>query len=323
MADVKELVEYYVARLSGTEREDAWHGLAEAGPAALPHVIAAFQATGDVGVHVNLVRVLAEYRTADAVPFLVGLLALAEEPVWKSALDALVAIGGGAALQAMAKARTAAPPARREWIDEAIDQAVASLIEIADGGDSNAQYDLGEWVSEGEEAVEWFLKAAEQGHVEAQVDLAWRYEGAEGVAPDAERAVKWLRRAAERGHSGAQRDLGRHYADGDGVEQDYEQALRWIRLAADGGNELAQFDLGEMYAAGRGVPRDDVQAAMWWCRAAEHGDDFLQYRLAARYADASVEAQKAMERAMTPVQRAKVQETVAEWRQDFESRRKN
>jgi TPR repeat protein len=244
MAAVKELVEYYVARLSGTEHEDAWHRLAEAGPSALPHVIAAIQATEDAGVHVDLVRVLAQYRSAEAMPFLVGLLSHAAPSVWKSALDALVTVGGRAAVEALAKAEVTALPDRREWVAEATAQAMASLAELAEGGHAEAQLELGllyaagvgvaqdfeqavTWLRkladqghaeaqyhlgtvfhEGEEAVEWFLKAAEQGHVEAQLELACRYEGAFGGTRDAERAVAWLRRAAECGHSDAQRELG-------------------------------------------------------------------------------------------------------------------
>ena len=53
----------------------------------------------------------------------------------------------------------------------------------------------GRGVEEDEEkAEEWFLKAAEQGHCEAQFELGWLYYLADGN----EEAVKWYRKAANK-----------------------------------------------------------------------------------------------------------------------------
>ena len=350
-----ESVERYVDSLSGANADDAWHALVEMGPSALPHVIAAFHAASHLDTQVLLVWVIAEYRTAESVPFLAGLLSHDEPAIWKSAIDALVTVGCGAAVEALMTARAAAPQARRERIDEAIPQAIACLTEAAERGDVGAECDLGivyakvggvaaekpqartlirraaeqghaeaqyylGTKSDEEEAVEWFRKAAEQGHVDAQFDLAWRYMGAGGVDRDAECAVTWLRPAAERGHSDAQRLLGLHYASGDGVAQDDTEAVGWFRKAADQGNAAAQFDLGEMFAVGRGVPQDDMQAAVWMCRAGECGDDFVRYKLVDRYEKASATARAAMDRVMSSEQRANVQRQLREWREDFENR---
>ena len=54
------------------------------------------------------------------------------------------------------------------------------------------------------EAVEWFRKAAEQGHANAQFNLGICYEDGEGVAKDLKEAVKWFRKAAEQGYAKAQ-----------------------------------------------------------------------------------------------------------------------
>jgi TPR repeat protein len=359
---IGEAVEHYVASLSGANADDAWHALVEIGPSALAHVIEAFHATSHLDTQVSLLRVTAEYRTAESVPFLAGLLSHDEPAVWKSAIDALVTVGCGAAVEALVTARAAAPQARREWIEEAITQANAALTEAAERGNVGAQCDLGiiyakvggvaaekppalTWIrtaaeqghaeaqyyigerSDDEEAVEWFRMAAEQGHVDAQVALAWRYEGAGGVRPDAECAVTWLRRAAERGHAEAQRLLGGHYADGDGVAQDDTEAVGWLQKAAEQGEPFAQFKLGEMFAAGRGVPQDDTQAAVWMCRAGECGNESLaqyaQYKLVDRYEKASAAAREAMDRAMSPEQRANVQRQLREWHEDFENRHRH
>jgi len=359
---IGESVEHYVHGLSGANADDAWHALVELGPSALPHVIAAFHAASHLDTQVLLVWVIAEYRTAESVPFLAGLLAHVEPSIWKSAIDALVTAGCRAAVEALLTASAAAPDARREWIDEAIPQAIACLREAAERGDVDAQCDLGiiyakvggvaaetpearTWIrraaeqghaeaqyylgdtsddAEQEEAVEWLRQAGEQGHVAAQFALALRYEGVGmAVSPDAEEAVTWLRRAAERGHADAQRWLGGHYASGHGVAQDDVEAVGWLRKAAEQENALAQFQLGEMFAAGRGVPRDDMQAAALMCAAGESGDEAVKFLLVDRYEKASATAREAMDRAMSPEQRANVQRQLREWHEDFENRHRH
>ena len=56
-------------------------------------------------------------------------------------------------------------------------------------------------------AVEWYLNAAKQGHVNAQYNLGLCYAVGEGVDEDEEEAVKWLRKAADQGHVDAKKKL--------------------------------------------------------------------------------------------------------------------
>ena len=51
------------------------------------------------------------------------------------------------------------------------------------------------------------LKAAEQGHAEAQLNLGWMYQFGRNVPQNYEEAIKWFRKAAEQGHAGAQLNL--------------------------------------------------------------------------------------------------------------------
>jgi len=65
-------------------------------------------------------------------------------------------------------------------------------------------YRNGEGVEQdNEKAVEWFLKAAEQGNAEAQFALGVCYHNGEGVKQDYEQTIKWLQKAAEQGHKDA------------------------------------------------------------------------------------------------------------------------
>ena|ERR1700682_666784 len=122
MRDPGEYVQHYVPELSGPKAEDAWHSLVEAGPTALPYLVDAFGTATAPQVRVSLVRVIAEYRSAEGVPFLEALLRNDEPEIWKAALDGLVMCGGEAALAALRAAKAIATSGKREWIDEAVGQ---------------------------------------------------------------------------------------------------------------------------------------------------------------------------------------------------------
>ena len=153
---------------------------------------------------------------------------------------------------------------------------IAAVMAAAEGGDPEAQYELGWMYSFGTDvptdrakSAQWYRRAADQGHAGAQVVLGIKYEvGGVGVPQDYAEAMHWYRRAAEQGDAPGQSSLARMYRDGLGVPQDYAEAARWYRRAAEQGNTPAQFELGAMHDSGLGVPQDYAQAARWYRRAA-------------------------------------------------------
>jgi len=58
-------------------------------------------------------------------------------------------------------------------------------------------------------AIEFFLKAGERGHVEAQYALGCMYEKGEGSSADLEKAIEWYTAAASRNHAAAKEALER------------------------------------------------------------------------------------------------------------------
>ena len=53
--------------------------------------------------------------------------------------------------------------------------------------------------------MQWFRKAAEQEHAQAQVNLGIMYQLGQGVSQDYTKAAEWYRKAAEQGDTkGAQ-----------------------------------------------------------------------------------------------------------------------
>lgn len=130
---------------------------------------------------------------------------------------------------------------------------VAALRLLAESGDTATEYYLRGWhyangrgvTQNDEKAVEWYHKAAEQGHAIAQYDLSWMYQHGRGVSPNSSsEAVKWCRRAAEQGYADAQNTLGWRYQynRGVGVKND-EEAIKWYRKAAEQGHADAQDSL--------------------------------------------------------------------------------
>ena len=67
--------------------------------------------------------------------------------------------------------------------------------------------------------------------------------------------MEWYRKAAEQGHSQAQFNLGVMLANGRGIAKDEQEAVEWYRKAAEQGNVLAQINLGVMLANGRGIAK--------------------------------------------------------------------
>jgi hypothetical protein len=143
--------------------------------------------------------------------------------------------------------------------------------EAAEAGDATAQERLGSLFERGragapkiyEEAARWYLKAAEQGHPDAQHKLATLYSAGRGVPQDDAEATKWLRRAAEQGHQTAQNNLGISLRRGTRTPKDEAEAAYWFRKAAEQGFRQCQFYLAEMLAEGSGVPQDDYEAYVW------------------------------------------------------------
>jgi hypothetical protein len=65
----------------------------------------------------------------------------------------------------------------------------------------------------------------------AQFNLALLYEKGEGVAVDKAKAVEWYKKAAEQGHVAAQTKLSECYRDGVGVEKDLELSTHWLLMS--------------------------------------------------------------------------------------------
>lgn len=136
-------------------------------------------------------------------------------------------------------------------------------------GNANDQYAIGSCYDDGDggvpggradkaQAAAWYLKAANQGHADAQNNLALLYRDGEGVAESKATAAAWFEKSAMQGNKYAQYNLGRMYDD---LVESYEDdtpshkhaadalksAAHWYSLAAAQGHHDAQHALARCY----------------------------------------------------------------------------
>ncbi len=169
---------------------------------------------------------------------------------------------------------------------------VDHMRKSAEAGYAPAQIELGQSyqdgdgvAQDGQEALKWYLAAAEQGVAEAQNDYGFVYfYGKAGVAKDEAKAIPWFRKAADQGDTNSQTLLAEAYYNGHGVTQDYVEARRLYTLAADAGHPFAMFVLGIMYLDGKGGEKDPAKGADWVHKAAERKISNAQTVLASLYA---------------------------------------
>lgn len=171
------------------------------------------------------------------------------------------------------------------------------------------QYELGRRLEQGlgmkaniKKAIEWYAKAAGQGHAAAQSRMGQAYEDGTVVQRDMEEALKWYRLAAAQGHADTQNHLGFLYFVGRRVPHDDQQAEQWLRKAAEQGHPTAQSYLGIMFTGKSSLPADYIQAHMWLQLSEEGG-----YGLAAMQ-------REDLERRMTSTQIEEAKRRAEEWR---------
>ena len=160
-------------------------------------------------------------------------------------------------------------------IEEGISNAISYYEMAANQGNVNAQIDLyeifyaGEYVEENDkEAFKWIKMAAQQGNAEAECSIAHAYEFGTGVEADYEEAVKWYEKAAEQGCKEAIRELGFAYRTGDlHLCPSDEKSFYYYMEAAKQGDAFSQTRIADFYMEGEGVRKNQKEAEKWYRKA--------------------------------------------------------
>jgi uncharacterized protein len=108
-------------------------------------------------------------------------------------------------------------------------------------------------------------QSAESGNLNAQFQLAQRYQKGDGVPRDLTEASKWMQKAAHNETPSSRvadaiYNLALMYEKGEGVLQDVSEAHNLFLQAAAEYQPDAMFRAGQMYEKGEGVPQDDHKA---------------------------------------------------------------
>jgi TPR repeat protein len=132
--------------------------------------------------------------------------------------------------------------------------------------DTKAGYDL--WMGgKYPEAVAQWRPLADRGDADAQFDLGQAYKLGRGVPQDLRTAQSWFEKAAQQGHLQAQTLLGLIlFQNGE-----RERAMPWLRKGADAGDPRAQYVLGTALFNGDILGKDWVRAYAYMTRAAAQG----------------------------------------------------
>jgi TPR repeat protein len=164
--------------------------------------------------------------------------------------------------------------------------------EIIELSDSNYEKGFRAYKS-GDYAAAFELLKTETRYSIVRATLGFMYFSGLGVTQDYSKAVEWFVAAAQQGHVVAQKNLGSIYAGGYGLPQDYREAARWYLMAAESNDAIAQKRLADMHILGLGVTPDKRQAVKWYRRAAENGDETAA-RYADDFVDQKLEDCKAV-----------------------------
>jgi TPR repeat protein len=105
------------------------------------------------------------------------------------------------------------------------------------------------------------------------------YAKGRGIEQNISKALYWYKRAAANGEVSAQYNLAEHLRTDDGIEQDYKMSLFWFRKAAEKNYQSAQNNLGMMYAEGNGAKKDLVEASKWFYLAIANGSESAKVNL--------------------------------------------
>lgn len=186
-----------------------------------------------------------------------------------------------------------------DTVDDNYQPALAKYELAAKAGDAVGQFNAGLVYEKGkgrpvnvEKATDLYLRAAEQGHVQAMVQLAGIYLNS---ASSEQKALSWYKKAAILGDRDALYQLGLLSETGVATKLDYADAIKYYQQSAEKGNANAKLALARMYQYGLGVTKDLNQALVFYKELAAMDNAYAQYQLATFYYDDEAGARSAQQ----------------------------
>lgn len=174
---------------------------------------------------------------------------------------------------------------------EKFKEAIPILIEAAELGNAESQYNLGVCYQFGygtdqndSIATSWYLKSAEQGWTDGEYKMSYAYIKGTGIEKDEKKAFDYTLKCATKKDVECIFNLISCYTDGIGTEKDSVKVLEWaIELAkmetsenlnVSGKITSARLNLAHMFMNGKGVNQDIVKSYTWFIIYNESKSDF-------------------------------------------------
>jgi len=163
-------------------------------------------------------------------------------------------------------------------VRKSFEKAIEWFRKAADQGFVEAMYKLGTLIKEGPSGIEAEV-VDDDPEESASPSVGGILKGifSECASFGTAAAFEWFRKAAERGHAEAQYIVGQHYENGEGVKKDEKEAFEWFKKAADQGNANAQYKVGLYYENGICGKKDGKTAIEWFHKAASHDQSGVDY----------------------------------------------
>lgn len=158
---------------------------------------------------------------------------------------------------------------------------------------ASGYYEMGMYCKEGDgyhrylkEAAEYFRKAAEKEHIQAQYQLALAYYTGAGVKKDEAESIRWLEKAAAKSHKEAG-ELLAELREKQRIKQEKTEFKNHLRQA-EKGDAYAQSKVAGMYLRGTGVKKDIKKGIEWYEKASETDEGYAARQLAKLYAEGDI-----------------------------------
>ena len=147
-----------------------------------------------------------------------------------------------------------------------------------------ALYNLGWMYSHGimkndQAAFEAYLKAAEKGDMDAQLNVSRKFYKGIGVTQNYDKAFYWVKKAAEQKLADAENLLGFYFSHGIGTKTNFAEAVKWYKKSAKQGYTIAKYNLGVIVQNGLGCEKNITNAFNYYLNAAFDGNYNAQKKI--------------------------------------------
>ncbi len=159
------------------------------------------------------------------------------------------------------------------------------FLEAASKGQPLAAHNLGYLAETGgnfAEAVQWYEKAVELGHLPSLSNVAFAYSNGRGVFQDVRKAFSLYEKAVAHGQGVAAANLGVSYLYGNKVDTNHALGCSYLHKAAELDCEQSYFHLAVACDNGWGTIIDPIAAQAWMTLAVLSGDQQAQKKIQRR-----------------------------------------